>query len=224
MLEDLRITLFLVLIFFSILFGVPVWLTILLKNKTPSGFKERVDDSNTLIKRPVTKATLTLEKDREMISTDGLQPEPRESNAKPNKGDFQSANRSYVVVTVRTLIVFSILVYTISLAMPFHFLSKDHPGGGLFALTIGIIYFPFWLPNPLFFIAIALAAKWRMLASSIFAFAAVFISGGLIVSNPEIHPGDFLEHTGPIAFVWFSSFLLLLIACVIGLTLEPWSS
>ena len=222
MIDALPTTLLFVVIFFVILFGVPVVLTILLKNKTPSRSKERVDYVNAMIKR-ARKATLNLEKDREIISSHGLQPEPREADAKLNKEDFQSANRSKVVPVVRTLIVLSIFVYTISLVMPFDHIG-DSPGGGLVALTIGILFFPFWLPNPLFFIAIALAAKWRMLAASIFAFAAVFISGGFIVYNPEIFKYSYLTHTGPIVFVWFSSFFLLLIACVIGLTLEPWSS
>ena len=194
------------------IFVVPVLILVFLKNKTPFQSKKLGDDTKGGSQALPTDTTLTSINGPGTITDHESDAGRRAVISKPSSG--------IGVFVVRMFIVSSILLYSISLIMPFNVIGEDQIGGGAIALIIGIIYLPFWLPNPLFFIAIALAARWRMLASSIFAFAAVFISGGLIVSNPHFHPDHYLTHTGPIAFVWCSSFVLLLIASVIGLAIN----
>lgn len=109
----------------------------------------------------------------------------------------------------------SLLCYLVSLAMPFHFISGSYPGGGIVALAIGVIYIPFWIPNPLYFCGLIYAKKNRQKRAAFFTTASTLIAAVPIVVNPMMHPKPFLEHTGPIAYVWFASMLILLLACFI---------
>ena len=127
---------------------------------------------------------------------------------------FSSLNRSkatrYIVSIFWWL---SLLSYLIALAMPFNFFGEV-PGGGFGALLIGWIYFFFWVPNPLYFCGLIYLKKKHWNKAILFAIGAVAISGYWIIDNPVLHPNTFLEWSGPIAFVWFSSFCLLLFACL----------
>jgi len=105
----------------------------------------------------------------------------------------------------------SLLSYLISLVMPFRFFG-DGPGGGIGALLIGWIYFFFWVPNPFYFCGLIYLKKKHWNKAGLFAIAAVAISGYWIITDPVLHPYSFLEWSGPIAFVWFGSFCLLLLA------------
>jgi len=107
----------------------------------------------------------------------------------------------------------SLLSYLIALVMPFKFFG-DGPGGGIGALLIGWIYFFFWIPNPFFFCGLIYLKKKRWNKAGLYAIAAATISGYWIIANPLLHPYTFLEWSGPIAFVWFGSFCLLLFACL----------
>ena len=107
----------------------------------------------------------------------------------------------------------SLLSYIIALVMPFKFFG-DYPGGGIGALLIGWIYFFLWIPNPLYFCGLIYLKKEHWDKAALFAIAAVAISGYWIITDPMFHPHTFLEWSGPIAFVWFGSFCLLLLACL----------
>lgn len=125
---------------------------------------------------------------------------------------FSSPNRSkttrYIVSIFWWL---SLLSYLIALAMPFNFFG-EMPGGGIGALLIGWIYFFFWLPNPFYLCGLIYLKKKHWNKAILFAIGAVAISGYWIIDNPVLHPHTFLEWSGPIAFVWFGSFCLLLFA------------
>tara|TARA_Y100001968_G_C19249065_1_gene663405 strand:+ start:281 stop:931 length:651 start_codon:yes stop_codon:yes gene_type:complete len=109
----------------------------------------------------------------------------------------------------------SLLSYIIALVMPFGFFG-EYPGGGFGALLIGWIYFFLWIPNPLYFLGLIYLKKGHWNKAMLFAILAVAISGYWIITDPVFHPHTFLEWSGPVAFVWFGSFCLLLLACLCG--------
>ena len=125
---------------------------------------------------------------------------------------FSSLNRSKVTRYIVSIFWWlSLLSYIIALAMPFNFFG-EMPGGGFGALLIGWIYFFFWLPNPFYFCGLIYLKKKQWNKAILFAIGAVAISGYWIIDNPVLPPYTFLEWSGPIAFVWFGSFCLLLFA------------
>lgn len=137
---------------------------------------------------------------------------------------FNSTKRSKTAKGIVSIFWWlSLLSYIIALVMPFKFFG-DGPGGGIGALLIGWIYFFFWLPNRFYFCGLIYLKKKRWNKAGLFAIAAVAISGYWIIDNPVLHPHTFLEWSGPIAFVWFGSFCLLLLACLCAWATLPPSS
>lgn len=117
----------------------------------------------------------------------------------------------------------SLLSYLTALAMPFNLLG-DSFGGGVGALLMGWVYLPFWLPNPMYFCGMIYLKKQSWNKAGLYALGAVAISGYCIVTNDVVDRATFLEHSGLIAFVWFGSFCLLLLACLCAWATLPPSS
>ena len=108
------------------------------------------------------------------------------------------------------LLVLSSLLFFIACCCPLH---KSDFGGGFYALTIGVIFIQMWIPNPLYLIGLALAAKRRTGAALVFAslaslWASAVVFGGIYHREVDID--------GPAPVFWLSSMIVLLLAVVVG--------
>ncbi|MBK96916.1 MAG: hypothetical protein CMJ79_14560 [Planctomycetaceae bacterium] len=105
----------------------------------------------------------------------------------------------------------SLFLYIVACLLP---LENGKPFGGLFALTIGIIFVPAWIPNPLFFIGWAISAKGHHKIAILFSLVACVWA--IIVASYPVSIFD-LDIDGPATTFWVLSMAVLVLSNVFGI-------
>ncbi len=105
----------------------------------------------------------------------------------------------------------SLFLYIVACLLP---LETGRPFGGLIALTIGIIFVPAWIPNPLFFIGWAISAKGHHKIAILFSLVACVWA--IIVASYPVSIFD-LDIDGPATTFWVLSMAVLVLSNVFGM-------
>ena len=105
----------------------------------------------------------------------------------------------------------SLFLYIVACLLP---LETGRPFGGLIALTIGIIFVPAWIPNPLFFIGWAISAKGHHKIAILFSLVACVWA--IIVASDPVSIFD-LDIDGPATTFWVLSMAVLVLSNVFGM-------
>jgi hypothetical protein len=205
--DDIQYFLMLViggLVFFLVI--VPVLISVFVRKKR----------SRTLVATP---AENTVEESRHDESPYSL--DPIEESDKPGTGtaevvDLQAVglehtdSREAWILTWISFVLFSLAcVLPVVEIKVFRDMNSVH---GVWALTIGIVYIHFWIPNPLYFCGFAFAIKRRYKVSLVLgAIAMAWALGVTLVGDG--HDVKFLSGS----WYWVASMLVLVIASIVGI-------
>ena len=89
------------------------------------------------------------------------------------------------------------------------FFNKSRSVLGIWALTIGIVYIPLWIPNPLYFTGFVFALKHRYKVSLVLgAIGMVWALGANLGTDIKCLFGSWF---------WVASMLVLVIASIVGI-------
>ena len=204
--DDIQYFLMLViggLVFFLVI--VPVLISVFVRKKR----------SRTLVATP---AENTVEESRHDESPYSL--DPIEESDKPGTGTaevvdsqaFGSEHTDSRGAWILTWISFGLFSLACALPVVEVDIFGHSQWEGVWALTIGIVYIPLWIPNPLYFCGFAFAIKRRYKVSLVLgAIAMAWALGVTLVGDG--HDVKFLSGS----WYWVASMLVLVIASIVGI-------